>query len=83
MTNGWLYEVFKIIVGNFSLVLFLAVATYKLVKKIETHFVFLQGMERRLDCIVKQVETMEKQFEEHRGRSEKILSLLPKRERNC
>ena len=82
MNNGFIYEIFKVVVGNFSLVLFLVVGVYKLAKKLEMHFLSLQGIEKSLDCVRKQLELMQKRFDEHRERSEKILGLLPKREQD-
>lgn len=80
MTNGWVYDLFKVVVGNFPLVLFIIVGIYKLSKKIEIHLLSLQGIEKQLECMKKQMVVMEKAFEEHRKKIDQFLATLPKRQ---
>ena len=68
MTDKWLYEVFKVVISNFSLVLFLVIGAIRLYRQIEVQFVDLKE-------IKKQIDTMEKRLEELRD----LLQQIPKR----
>lgn len=79
MSNEKLYEVFKIIVGNLSLVLFLIAAAWKIGSKIKVHLALFEEIEEQLKCLSSQMKLLEKQFEEHGQRSERIFDSLLKR----
>lgn len=80
MINGMFIEIISGILKNFSLVLFLIVGLYKLIKRFEKYLSAFRDASLRLEVFHTTLVNMEKEFEAHRKATLDILKRLPKRE---
>lgn len=79
MTDKWLYEVFKILISNFSLVLFVVLGALRFFKAIEKKLASLGEMEANLKCITHSFEAHRRQMSEFREELRRALKEVPKR----